>query len=94
MDDEDFREIVFEFADRLDQRLAEMEEALDSGAYDKLARLAHWLKGTGGMAGFADFTLPASSLEHAAKQGAATQARDHLQELRSLSKRILLPNAT
>jgi HPt (histidine-containing phosphotransfer) domain-containing protein len=62
MDDEDFREIVFQFADRLNQRLGEMEEALDIGAYDSLARLAHWLKGTGGMAGFADFTLPAASL--------------------------------
>ena len=43
-------------------KLAAMRTALATGNLDELARLAHWLKGSGGTAGFHEFTDPAKEL--------------------------------
>ncbi|MCA9198832.1 MAG: response regulator [Planctomycetales bacterium] len=68
MDDEEFREIVIEFVERLKEQVQAMCDVLEAGEYDELAKLAHWLKGAGGTAGFLPFTDPAKMLETNAKQ--------------------------
>ena len=67
MDDEEFREIAQMFADRFNEKAILMVEAAQSGNYRELAGLAHWLKGSGGTAGFDQFTKPAAELERYAK---------------------------
>ena len=40
-----------------------MRRACEQDDLTQLAKLAHWLKGSGGTAGFDDFTAPAAELE-------------------------------
>lgn len=69
-DDPDMLDIVREFADELPERVASIEELLQSGELEELRRLAHQLKGAGGGYGFAKITEMAALLEAALKQGA------------------------
>ena len=46
-EDPDFREIVEEFIQRLQDQIAAMQRACDARDLPELARLAHWLKGAG-----------------------------------------------
>jgi len=55
--------IVADFANRLDEKLVEFQAALDCQDFGQLAKLAHWLKGTGGTIGFAVLTEEAAHLE-------------------------------
>lgn len=88
LDDPDFREIVEEFAARLHEQIDAMKRALAAGDLEELARLAHWLKGSGGTAGFDAFTAPARELEQLAKQGAKDQLPSVLQIIERLAGRI------
>lgn len=72
-------------------KLTAMEEALRTGDFESLAELAHWLKGSGGTAGFADFTEPARRLEQLAKQRQAAQARQQFAAIYGLASRIVTP---
>ncbi len=90
-DDADFLEIVEEFAARLADKLEGMERAWQERRYDELAALAHWLKGSGGTAGFDAFTTPAKRLEQLAKQGEADETYGVIGELRRLAQRITVP---
>ena len=68
MEDEDFRMIVEIFVGRLREKVVLMRKAADERDYSQLADLAHWLKGSGGTAGFDDFTIPASLLQQFATE--------------------------
>ena len=72
-DDPDFCEIIAEFTVRLREQLAAMRMAFAAGNHDELAFLAHWLKGSGGMAGFREFTDLAKDLEKLAKAQASDE---------------------
>ncbi len=48
MEDPEFREIVQEFVERLQPRMATMQQAFQTRDFQELAQLAHWLKGAGG----------------------------------------------
>jgi signal transduction histidine kinase/CheY-like chemotaxis protein/HPt (histidine-containing phosphotransfer) domain-containing protein len=93
MDDPEFREIVADFVQRLHQQLDAMQRALEAPDLPELGRLAHWLKGTGGTAGFPAFTQPSARLEALAKDGPAEQIAPVLAELLELSQRIVVPPA-
>ncbi len=90
LDDPDFREVVEEFVERLYERLDAMQQSLRSGDLEELARLAHWLKGSGGTAGFDAFTTPARELEQLAKQGRKDQLPYALQIIERLAARIVV----
>ena len=92
-DDEDFREIVEEFIATLHDRLAEMRQARDASDFESLARLAHWLKGSGGTAGFPVLTESAKHLEKSALATQAGAAASALEEIERLAARIALPTA-
>jgi len=89
-DDAEIREIVEEFLDSLEARLAEMEQAWGQGDMDQLARLAHWLKGAAGTVGFGCFTAPAANLEQFASEASPSQAAEPLQAIRELKQRLVL----
>ncbi|MGE0376252.1 MAG: ATP-binding protein [Planctomycetaceae bacterium] len=83
-----FRRIVDDFVSKLTDKVDEMHAACAAGDWDELARLAHWLKGTGGTVGFDCLTAPAKELEQQAKRAAAAAARRTLDELQILTDRI------
>jgi signal transduction histidine kinase/CheY-like chemotaxis protein len=87
-EDPDFREIVEEFIERLQTQLAAMRRASDARDFPELARLAHWLKGAGGTAGFPAFTKPAKLLETVVRDQQCDEIEAALAELLQLTQRI------
>jgi len=92
-DDPEFREIAEEFARRAEEVLDELKAAWTSRDFEALARGAHWLKGSGGTAGFDAFTEPACRLERSSKAGEAEEVRVLLEGIESLVRRIVVPNS-
>ena len=92
-DDPDFREIVVEFVDRLHAQLGEIETAWQGRELARVASLAHWLKGSGGTAGFGDFTAPAARLERVAKEARLEDVQAGIDELVALASRVVSPVA-
>jgi signal transduction histidine kinase/ActR/RegA family two-component response regulator len=92
-DDAEFVEIIHEFVERLKQQLAAMRSALENRNATELASLAHWLKGSGGTAGFPMFTPVAQQLEAAAKRGDLDAAAITLDEISGITDRIEVPAA-
>ena len=91
-DDPDFCEIIAEFADRLREKLALMHRAADNRQLEQLAQLAHWLKGSGGTAGFPDFTDPAAELLHLARASASdSQIAAKLIVVEEIAQRLVVP---
>jgi len=83
-----FQSTVDDFVVRCLDRAEEFHEALDSGDYEALASVAHWLKGSGGTVGFSEFLEPAAALEMAAKASDEASCRAHLAELDALWPRL------
>jgi HPt (histidine-containing phosphotransfer) domain-containing protein len=90
-DDAEFCEIVVEFVERLHEQLDAMRRAWADRDLDELARLAHWLKGSGGTAGFGAFTIPAQALQKLAQQRQLDQIPAAISELEDLADRIIVP---
>jgi PAS domain S-box-containing protein len=90
-DDPEFLEIVVEFADRLKEQLSKMQEAWEHQELGELAQLAHWLKGSGGTAGFNAFTKPAAQLEKLAKEKKLDEIAASLADVCDLGKRVVRP---
>jgi CheY-like chemotaxis protein/HPt (histidine-containing phosphotransfer) domain-containing protein len=87
-----FRQIVCEFVIKLEGRVTEMRHYLEAGKWSELASAAHWLKGSGGTAGFNDLTAPSARLERAAKEGNAESAEAALTEIEGLTARLHSPD--
>jgi len=90
-DDPDFAEIIAEFIDRFATKLDEIEAAWDSGNLEELANLAHWLKGSGGTAGFESCTKPAVRLEQLAKTNQTIDIPAAIDSIRIIHKRLKIP---
>ncbi len=88
LDDHDFKEIVDEFIERLQEKLSEMQKALDEQDLRTLGQLAHWMKGAGGTAGFAILTEQAIAMEHAAKARALDELASQIKALYGIAKRM------
>ncbi len=88
MDDEEFREIVLEFKARAQEQVVELESALATSDWHKLATTAHWLKGSGGTAGFNILTDIGLELEQAAHRGDAKDCRGFIAQANDLVNRI------
>lgn len=87
----EFREIVIEFVERLDEQISVMQRLLKETEFGKLASLAHWLKGAGGTCGFAEFFEPASSLEVACKNKHYEKCEKYLRQIMNLAAAIEIP---
>jgi HPt (histidine-containing phosphotransfer) domain-containing protein len=91
MDDPEFREIAADFVLGLGTKLQQMRDTLNAGNLSELAKLAHWLKGSGGTCGFPQFSQPAKELEVAAKSNAADQADHWLQQIEQIAELLEAP---
>jgi len=91
-DDPDFLEIVEEFIEKFGEQLEIMERASGEEDMETLAQLAHWLKGSGGTAGFPALTEPAKRLEDAAKRGEPLAVQAALGELHQLAAKMTISN--
>ena len=89
----EFCEIIAEFESRMRQKSAAMREAFSERDFDELAQLAHWLKGSGGTAGFHAFTDLAKELEQLARTGGADeQIEAILSEIEIITRCIVVPD--
>ena len=86
------RAVVRKFAQQMPERMRAIEAAWDSRDFEKLASLAHWLKGSGGTAGFDAFTAPAKTLEQLAKARSEQQTGDVVADLWQLVEHIVVPD--
>ncbi len=87
------RATVEKFVHRLGGRLEAMEASWESGDFERLAKLAHWLKGAAGTVGFDAFTEPAQALELHARDGKRSGTERVIRELRGLAERIVVPGS-
>jgi CheY-like chemotaxis protein/HPt (histidine-containing phosphotransfer) domain-containing protein/anti-sigma regulatory factor (Ser/Thr protein kinase) len=85
------RSVVRKFALQMPERMSAIEQAWSARDFTTLAALAHWLKGSGGTAGYDAFTAPARALELAAKTQDDREAQARVVELRLLVDRIAVP---
>jgi PAS domain S-box-containing protein len=92
-EDPEFCEIVVEFIDRLQKQLGAMQSAWEKQDMAELAGLAHWLKGSGGTAGFGALTDPARKLEILAKERRLEDIEAAIGDLQGLMGRIESPSA-
>jgi PAS domain S-box-containing protein len=92
-EDPEFCEIVVEFIDRLHGQLGAMHRAWEKQDMEELAGLAHWLKGSGGTAGFGALTEPARKLEQLAKERRLEGIAEAIGDLGGLVARIQKPSA-
>ncbi|QDV38145.1 PAS domain S-box protein [Tautonia plasticadhaerens] len=91
MDDPEIRGLVASYVDRLGAKVDEMGEALRRGDRKALSELAHWLKGSGGTAGFHELTEPATRLERLAPLGQESDLREAYGLVRSTAARVTAP---
>ncbi len=87
-DNPKFQKIVEQFIARLDGRLIEMDQAHAEADFEKLGKLAHWLKGSGGTVGFNEFYEPAQQLEKACIALDTEAATPLLNTIRKIQSRL------
>ena len=68
-----------------------MWECVERGDVATLAKLAHWLKGSGGTAGFPMLTDIAARLEAAARDARTVDCRSALRAIEQIRRRISVP---
>ncbi len=94
IDDIEFAEIVCEFIERVHDKQAAVHVAHGNGQIAELSQLAHWLKGSGGTAGFPALTDSARRLEVAIHARDPSDIETELSQLDSLISRIEVPALT
>ncbi|MEO0587063.1 MAG: Hpt domain-containing protein [Planctomycetota bacterium] len=87
-DDPELLEIVAMWVDTLSAKTAELRELIEGNEVAAVAELAHWLKGSGGTAGYEAFTPVAVNLEQAAKAGRTKELATHLAEIEQLGEAV------
>jgi HPt (histidine-containing phosphotransfer) domain-containing protein len=86
------KSVAGKFAQQMPGRIDAIVQAWHAGDLDALAQLAHWLKGSGGTAGFDAFTAPAKALEELTKRKDLEQMGPVIEELRALTERMVDPS--
>ncbi len=84
------RAVIKRFVGRLEEKLEAMEASWETGDFDELANLAHWLRGAAGTVGFDAFTGPAGALKLRAEQRKGDEIEASIRELRALAERIVV----
>ncbi len=85
-----FRGIVEKFAVRLKDKMADVDSAWNERDYAELNRLGHWLKGSAGSLGFAEFIEPARELEQFASDQDDSNLPGAIQQLHSINNRLVI----
>ncbi len=82
--------LIASFVPRLDEKMEEMDTAIENEDLAELAALAHWLKGSAGSVGFHPLTDPAIALEKQAKAGDLDAVSAIMTEIHALALRIVV----
>jgi HPt (histidine-containing phosphotransfer) domain-containing protein len=82
------KDVVLDFLKMLQAELPNFGQAIAQRRFDELARLAHWLKGTGGTMGYVELSRVAERLESCAADRDLISCQRQLQWLRQLVDRI------
>ena len=90
-DDPEFCDIISEFIEQFEKKLAELTAANGDGDLLRVAEIAHWIKGAGGTAGFDDLTAAATELEKSVKEGRQDQLPPLIERLKILASRLQVP---
>jgi PAS domain S-box-containing protein len=72
---------------------SDREDAWAAKDFERVASIAHWLKGAGGTVGFDALTEPARRLEQFAKDRDEAATRHALAEVRGLAASVVAPSA-
>lgn len=88
--DKSFTDLVQEFVDGLDRRMADMGAALSVGDFQALTHLAHQLKGSGGGYGYPVLTELSSQIEQHALTEALPACQQALDELKVMITRVVV----
>jgi|GEM_PF-637002 len=83
-DDPDYREIIENFKVEVVEKAKFMKELAAQQDFEELRIAAHWLKGTGGTAGFDQFTVPAVQLRRSVGDRNITRIEQILETIDSL----------
>jgi len=86
--------VIGKFALRLQQQHLAMLAAWKAGDLDETAKLAHWLKGAGGMVGFDAFTERATELELLAKAGRQEAVGEVIHRIGGMVAAVQLPETS
>jgi signal transduction histidine kinase/HPt (histidine-containing phosphotransfer) domain-containing protein/ActR/RegA family two-component response regulator len=86
-----FAELVCEFVERAREKMAELRQAHRTNDNDLLAKLAHWMKGSGGMAGFPQLTESSRALENRIRSSDIPGIAVGLDDLEALIDRLQMP---
>jgi signal transduction histidine kinase/ActR/RegA family two-component response regulator/HPt (histidine-containing phosphotransfer) domain-containing protein/HAMP domain-containing protein len=90
-DDEEFCEVAESFLAKCSSELDSMSGYLDSADWESLRRSAHWLKGSGGTAGYQVITDAARDLENTLKGSPNSEAvQAKVDQLRKLRRRLVV----
>ncbi len=94
-EDPDLADVVEEFIEGLDDRIAEMRAAFKAADSASLATLAHRLRGAGGSYGYPELTTAGAEAERQWKQADLTNAEQWIGRIEELAKaaRRGLPDA-
>jgi CheY-like chemotaxis protein len=87
-DDAELHSAARIFVKQVPAKLGDIRRAWRARDFGTLALVAHWLKGSGGTAGFPDFTAPAKLLEELAKSRTADQIEHVIAQLEQLAARM------
>ncbi|MBX3443403.1 MAG: response regulator [Planctomyces sp.] len=90
-DDAEFCEIIADFIARARTRVQDLHAAAADNQFDAIADVAHWLKGSGGTAGFDALTLPSARLERLARRQNADELPAAIREVEDVVARLDVP---
>lgn len=85
LEDADLRDIVQEFVNGLPARIAELREAYQELDWQRLALLAHRLKGAAGSYGYPDISRLCASMERSFSAHQADHFQDWIKQLTDLA---------
>ncbi len=92
IEDPEFAEIVVDFIAALGRETEKLREAVQDRDAIKTSQIAHWMKGSGGTAGFPCLTAPSIQLTQAAKTQEWDQVECQLSAIEGLLTRMISPS--
>ena len=90
-DDIEFAEIVVDFAAALKREVARLSMAVHNRDPVNTLNAAHWIKGSGGTAGFPCFSIPALQICEAVRNNMWTDIERHLIAILDYTDRVQTP---
>jgi two-component system, sensor histidine kinase len=90
-DDAEFCEIIADAVDAIRREVVKLNDAMERRDADQVAAIAHWIKGSGGTAGFTNFTHPAAEVCKAVKEGRWSDVDYHVASIVDDARRLEKP---